>query len=216
MTQEEQYKASLSRYLPPTAVDSIYHYLNSNAVHLHITRKRSSKLGDYRMPQPRHQYHEISVNGDLTPHMFLLVLLHEMAHLDTFLQYGRSVQPHGHEWQQHYSRLLRQYALQGHFPAEVGTMIEKYTAKIPLSNSLGRALERKLQQLDSPETATDDVVLNELPVGTLFRVKDRPQQLFRSLEKRRTRFRCVDVQTGIAYLVGGNAIVLPEDGGHRD
>ncbi|MBP5190576.1 MAG: hypothetical protein J6031_06635, partial [Bacteroidales bacterium] len=71
MTNEEQNKAILRRYLPPSAVNPIYDYIVANGVHFHIKRQRTSKLGDYRMPQPRHNYNEISVNGDLSPHLFL-------------------------------------------------------------------------------------------------------------------------------------------------
>lgn len=212
MTKEEQYKAILSRYLPPSAVFPVYLYLNSHEVHLHITRKRNSKLGDYRMPQPRHEFHEISVNGDLTPHMFLWVLLHEMAHLNTYLQYGRKVQPHGHEWQEHYRQLLLTYSREGHFPDAVRPLLSKYVGKIPLNRNLGKELERQLRLTDAPDKISNETMLKDLPLGSLFRIKDRPQILFRSLEKRRTRFRCVDTQSQIPYLVSGDAsvILVPE------
>lgn len=212
MTQEEQYKSTLSRYLPASAVDAVYQFLNGHAVHLHITRKRDSKLGDYRMPQPRHEYHEISINGDLSPHMFLLVLLHEMAHLETFLHHGRSVQPHGHEWQQNYRSLLVDYANAGHFPVETLPLLKKYTAKIPLNRNLGSELERQLRQTDSPDTALSELLLKDLPVGSRFRIKSRPQHLFQSVEKRRTRYRCIDMDTHIPYLISGSMPIVGTDG----
>lgn len=202
----EQYRTTLARYLPSSAVEPIFNYLNANSVHFHITRQRTSKLGDYRMPQPNHNYNEISVNGDLTPHLFLLVLLHEMAHLETFNVYGRTVQAHGHEWQQQYRNLLIQYFNEGHFPPEVYPLLKKYTAHIPLNRAAGNELERKLKEIDNPETEKE-LLLKDLPLGSRFRLKSRQQIVFRSIEKRRTRFRCNDEATGRAYLVSGDASV---------
>ena len=207
MTSEEQNKAILRRYLPDSAVEPVFNYIVSNSLHFHISRQRSSKLGDYRMPQPRHQYHEISVNGDLSPHLFLLVMLHEMAHLETFKVHGRNVQPHGHEWQLQYRNLLIQYYYDGHFPPEIYPQLKKYTARIPLNRAAGNELERRLKEIDNPSVAANVTTLKELPVGTLFRITARPQILFRSAEKRRTRYRCIDTATGLPYLVSGDAVV---------
>lgn len=205
MTNEEQNKAILRRYLPLSAVDPIYDYIVANGVRFHIKRQRTSKLGDYRMPQPHHNYNEISVNGDLPPHFFLLVMLHEMAHLETFKAYGRTVQPHGHEWQQQYRTLLIQYYNEGHFPPEVYPLLKKYTARIPLNRAAGNELERRLKEIDNPSEADTVLLLKDLPEGALFRIKSHPEILFRSVEKRRTRYRCIDTGTGRAYLVSGEA-----------
>lgn len=197
----------MANYLPDSAVDTVFDFLNRHEVYFHITRRRSSKLGDYRMPQPKHNYHEISVNGDLPPHLFLLVLLHEMAHLNTFLIHGRSVQPHGHEWQQQYRLLIVQYWNEGHFPTEATPYIRKYTARIPLNSVAGVELEHFLRRYDRP-TSMPVTLLRNLPIGSLFRIKERPEILFRSVEKRRTRYQCVDENTKLSFLVSGNAEVV--------
>ncbi len=208
MTQEEQYKATLGRYLPAPSVTLIFNFLNGHSVHFHITRQRTSKLGDYRMPQPRHDYHEISVNGDLGPNMFLLVLLHEMAHLEVFIQYGKRVQPHGHEWQEVYRHLLLQYFRAGCFPPETTPLFVKYTASVPLNRAAGDALERELKSIDSPDGAPKELLLCDLPIGSRFRLKNGKELLLRSVEKRRTRYRCADENSRQNYLVSGNAAVI--------
>ena len=207
MASEEEYKSILRRYLPLSAVDPIYDYIVANGIRFHIKRQRTSKLGDYRMPQPHHNYNEISVNGDLSPHLFLLVLLHEMAHRETFKAYGRTVQPHGHEWQRQYRDLLVAYFNGGHFPYEIYPLLKKYIAHIPLNRAAGNELERKLKELDNPNTEKE-LLLKDLPLGSRFRLKSRPQTVFLSIEKRRTRFRCGDEATGRAYLVSGDAPVV--------
>lgn len=206
MTPEEHNKVILARYLPPSAINPVFDFLNTHSVHFHITPQRSSKLGDYRWPQTRHTFHEISVNGDLSPHLFLLVLLHEMAHLLVFQQYGRTVQPHGHQWQQQYAALLIQYANEGHFPPEARPLLARYTHRIPLNRATGKTLERFLQQYDRPQDAVD-LLLRDLPIGSCFRLLNHPQQRFRSIEKRRTRYRCTDLSSGRDYLVSGDAPV---------
>ena len=209
MTPEEHNKAILARYLPPSAIPPVYDFLNSHSVHFHITPQRSSKLGDYRCPQPRHTYHEISINGDLAPHLFLLVLLHEMAHLVTYLEHGHTVQPHGHQWQQHYATLITQYAAAGHFPPEAQPLIKRYTRRIPLNRAAGRQLEQLLLQIDRPQEAARQTHLRDLPLGATFRLQNRPHSTFRSLELRRTRYRCTELDTGRTYLISADAPVLP-------
>lgn len=202
-----QYKATIGRYLPPQTVDSVFEFMNSHAVRFHITRDRQSKLGDYRWPQPHHPGHEISVNGTLNPYMFLMVLLHEMAHLLTRLRHGDGAQPHGHEWQEEYRQLLTAYA--SAFPNEVQPLLKRYTRRIPLSRPLLQQIEHQLATYDKGYDASADVILNDLEAGTLFALKRQPERLFRCQEKRRTRWLCVEVATGRPFLVSGNAPVVP-------
>lgn len=204
----ERYKQHLARYLPSEAVEGVYSILNDNAVSLHITRERHSKLGDYRWPQPRHPGHEISINGNLGPYMFLSVMLHEIAHLDTRLQYNGRVAPHGHEWQQNYATRLRQF--RHGFPPESLTLLDRYTARIPLSRRTGDEFEQVLKRYDPDYSPAADLHLDDLPADTLFRIAATPRILFRSIERRRTRWRCLNMANRREYLVRGSAIVTQE------
>lgn len=193
----------LQRYLPADAVEPFLAYWRHNRLALHISRERSSKLGDYRLPTPDHPQHAISVNGSLSKEMFLWVLLHEMAHLDTFVAHGRRVRPHGHEWQQAYAALMAEYA---HcFPQEARQLILQCSRTIPLR----RARIRKIEQLlTSADPATEPTItLDSQPAGTLFRLKNNPQRRFRSVERRRTRWLCDDLDSPKRYLVSGTAAI---------
>ena len=204
----DNYKRSLAKYLPAAAVDSVFNYLAQHSVHLHITRERYSKLGDYRWPRQGHPFHEISVNGNLNPYHFLLVLLHEMAHLDTWQQYKNSIQPHGNEWQANYARLINLYLPL--FPTDVSVLLQRYTARIPLSRTIEKQIDAQLRHYNPDYTPSQDITLNDLTPGTRFLIASRPDHHFQALEKRRTRWICLNLADGKKYLVSGTAVVVTE------
>lgn len=193
----------LQRYLPETAIEPFLDYWRENHLALHISKERNSKLGDYRLPSPDHPQHAISVNGNLCRELFLWVLLHEMAHLDTFVAYGRRVQPHGHEWQQAYARLMNKYV---HcFPTEVQPLILQCSSTIPLRRAWMKEVELRLAACDP--TAQLITILNSQPSGTLFSLRDKPCLRFRAIERRRTRWICVNIDNGRRYLISGSAAI---------
>lgn len=207
MTTEERYRAILRNHLPPQSVEWVYGFLNRHNVHFHITRERRSKYGDYRWPQKGHDFHEMSVNGDLNPYRFLLVFLHEAAHLETHVKYA-DVAPHGHEWQGEYARLLAEHAVW--FPPEVRPLVARYASRVPLYRPLLRQIEELLHRYDKDYVEGAVVHLDDLPAGSRFRLKSRPERLFVSLEHRRTRWLCREEDNRRQYTVNGAAEVLPE------
>lgn len=206
LSEEEEYRAILRRHLNDDAVEWVYKYFTQNNIFFHITRGRRTKLGDYRWPQHERRYHQISVNGDLNPYMFLWVFLHEAAHFETHRKYSTRVQPHGHEWQTEYARLLRECLTL--FPAEARETIALYANHIPFVRAVGRQAEELLRRHDpgyQPDTA---VHLDDLSAGTLFRIKRNPVLLFRAEQRRRTRWICTDTGSGRLYTVPGTAEVV--------
>lgn len=204
MTREEQYKATLAKYLPLEAVDDVFVFLTqTNQVKMRITPRRNSKLGDYRWPQPEHPYHEISVNGNLNPYLFLWVLLHEMAHLNTHKLYGTRVQPHGHEWQQEYARLLANYQ----FPPDIEKLKQHYIRRIPLKRQLMLDIEAQLHHYDPDYKQEDYLMVKNLEPGTRFCIKGQNDRIFKLEERVRTRFKCLDEADGRRYLITGSALV---------
>ncbi len=206
LTDAEKYRRILANHLPGEAVEWVYGYLNRHRVHFHITRQRTSKLGDYRWPQPRHDYHEISVNGDLNPYRFLLVFLHEAAHLETHLKYTH-VPPHGHEWQGEYARLIADHT--NLFPPEVQPLLLRLVTRIPLSRTLMKEVEKQLHHYDADYDPSAHLTLDDLPAGTHFRLKSNPTLELASVEHRRTRWLCVVPGTRRFYTVSGTAEVIP-------
>lgn len=210
MTDAEiaEFKRTLARYVPAGSEHPLFDFMDRNRVRLHITRQRKSKLGDYRWPQPCHPGHEISVNGNLNPYFFLMVLLHEMAHLNNFQRHGSDVQPHGREWQEEYGALLTEYL--GYFPQELAAMIGEYASRLPLSHSLERRIELRLKQYDAGASATPVLILDELQPGDRFCLAQAPERRFKAVAKRRTRWVCIGLDDGRQYLVQGTAEVISD------
>ena len=204
----DNFKKGLAKYVPAEAVNPLFDFLAEHKVHLHITRERFSKLGDYRWPQQGHSFHEISINGNLNKYHFLMVLLHEMAHLNTWLQHGNTIQPHGHEWQANYARLINLYLPL--FPTDVSVLLQRYTARIPLSRTIEKQIDAQLRHYNPDYTPSQDITLNDLTPGTRFHIASRPNHHFQALEKRRTRWICLNLADGKKYLVSGTAVVVTE------
>lgn len=203
-----RYKEKLAEYIPSASVESIFDFMVRYAVQFRITRQRSSKLGDYRWPRPTHEYHEISINGDLEKEFFLWVLLHEMGHLTCWLKYKNSVQGHGHEWQNEYrEHIIRHYNL-GAFSQQVMPLVAKYVKKIPLNHAIGNQIEDHFRRQQSDFIEEDLLLLNDLQPGQRFVLKSHPDRVFVAQEKRRTRWKCRSEADGAVYLVNGSAPVV--------
>ena len=212
MTQAEiiaKNKAILLKYLPAGAVEDIFTYLYTNKIHFKIVNDRKTKLGDYRWPQLHFRYHQITINGGLNPYAFLFVLLHEMAHHAVYLRYQTAVQPHGLEWQAQYRSMLLQRIGHGLFPNDVEKAVAEYCASLPLKASAEHKVMNLLWHYDPDYGHSTQTLLKTLPIGTQFLTADG--RAFRSLEKRRTRYKCLSLPDGLIYLVHGDAKVTPMD-----
>jgi hypothetical protein len=207
---QNESKEILKRHLPEDAVDDVFHWLQKKKIHLKITRKRTTKLGDYR-PPVRYPAHRISVNGDLNTYSFLITFLHELAHLLVFEKYGRTRMPHGTEWKQEYENLLVYFIDKGVFPADISQTLLSNLGNSKASSNADIGLTKILKKYDknNPRNANDTskVFLEELNEGEKFVYgKNR---FFIKLEKRRTRFRCKELSTGRIFIFHPLAEVQP-------
>ncbi len=118
MAKKEAPIHQLQDYLPPNTFDAVLQYLHQYKVHLTVAQERKSILGDYRH-RTRDKNHRISVNGNLNRYAFLITLIHEIAHLLQYEQYGNSVASHGKEWKSIFGQLLAQFIQNGVFPDDI-------------------------------------------------------------------------------------------------
>lgn len=195
MPKKEVPVSHLQHFLPAGTGDAVLAYLHQYKVHLTVAKERKSILGDYRH-RTHHTNHRISVNGNLNKYAFLVTLLHEIAHLLTFEQYGRRVQAHGREWKMIFSGLLKQFVENKVFPADVEYELLQSLHNPAASSCAEEGLLRVLRNYD--ERKDGHRLVEELPAGSIFRLKDG--RVFRKGEKLRKRFKCAEVATGKLYL----------------
>ena len=198
MAKKEVPLHALSAYMPKEALEPVLYYLHEYKIHLTITRERNSVQGDYRHAVDT-KNHRISVNGNLNKYAFLVTLLHEIAHLLTFEQFGNRIAPHGKEWKNEYSKILAQFLLKKVFPADIEKALLR-SIQNPGATSCGEEhLMRVLKNYD--ERQPHEVLVEELEEGQLFKLKDG--RVFQKGEKLRKRHKATDVQTGAVYLFSG-------------
>jgi SprT protein len=185
----------LRRWIPGQAAALILRYLNHYHVHLTVTRERKSVLGDYRHATTSSN-HRISVNGNLNHYSFLITLIHELAHLETFMEYGSRVPSHGKEWKKIYRKILEEFIPLSVFPADVLKALKKNLHDLPASSCADENLMRVLRRYDDDKEGL--MLVEQIPEGGCFSLED--ERVFRKGKKLRKRYQCVEVATGKLYL----------------
>ena len=195
MPVSEHPMQALSAFLPEGSFEQVVHYIHHYKVHLTISKKRRSVLGDYRH-SGWGSNHRISVNGNLNKYEFLITLLHELAHLLTYEQYRNKVEPHGKEWKNHYSVLLADFVKQKLFPADIEKALHKSLTN-PAATANGETeLLLVLRKYDVAKKEGQYHII-DIPEGELFQTENG--KIFRKGAKRRKRFECVEIKTGLHY-----------------
>lgn len=196
MMKEEHPMEALKQFLPEGSFELVVQYIHHYKVHLTITKARKSVLGDYRHAF-KNQNHRITVNGNLNTFEFLITLLHELAHLLTYDAYGNRVEAHGKEWKASYSKLLTDFVAHKIFPADIEQALQKSIIN-PSATANGEvqllSVLRKYNRASKPGW----LMIQELPLHAIFQTQDG--RVFRKLEKRRTRYSCIEIATARKYL----------------
>ncbi len=195
MAKKEAHISALVQFLPPDTYEAVIGYLQHYKVHLTVARERKTILGDYRH-RTHAKNHRISVNGNLNPYAFLITLLHELAHLLAFENYGNRIAAHGKEWKQVFGQLLAQFIQQEVFPADIKQALMQSLHDPAASSCADEVLLRALRNYD--ERAAHVLFVESLPEGALFKTPDG--RIFCKGERLRKRFRCVEVKTKRVYL----------------
>ncbi len=207
MKQERPFDA-LIPFLPPNTYEQVLPYFRQHPVHLTLTPDRKSVLGDYRHPTKDAPYHRISINGSLNPYSFLITLLHELAHMLVYLQYQGKVAPHGAEWKNQFQQMLLPYVGQQFFPPDIEQALIRYLNNPKASTCTDSNLFKALHRY-SHKSQAGWVMLDSLPIGVQFRIEKGG--VYQLLERRRTRYKCLEIASGKLYLFPGIYEVKPID-----
>lgn len=192
----------LKRYFPEASVAMVGEVYSQRRFKLHFKRPRNSKLGDFRPPRTKNGICTITLNYDLNPYQMLITYVHEVAHYDTYQQYGsRRVQPHGPEWQRQFATLLQPFMTEAIFPKDIIAALQKHLQHIKASSTADQNLQRVLRQYDKNTTTV--TTIESLPDGARFTLPNG--LVFQKGEKQRTRYKCYCESNGRWYFVSALA-----------
>ena len=195
MPKKEAPISHLQNFLPPNTYEAVLDYLHRYHVHLTVAQERKSILVDYGQ-RTYYSTHSISVNGNLNKYAFLITLIHEIAHLLQFEQFGNKVASHGREWKNIFGQLLAQFIQNNIFPDDIKDALLRSINNPSASSCADDVLLRTLKKYD--ERPSHLKLVEDLPSDTVFKTHDG--KIFRKGQKLRKRFQCVEIKTGKLYL----------------
>ena len=195
MSKKEVSISSLSDFLPQGTFELVEPFLLHYKVHLTITKSRATVLGDYRNAIEG-KAHRISVNGNLNQYAFLITLLHELAHLITYVRFGNKVASHGREWKDQFSDLLKHFIQSNIFPQDIRLQLAASMKSPAASSCADDALMRVLRKYDAVKE--NHFLVEEIEQGRCFQTKNG--KVYKREEKIRKRIKATEVDTGRVYL----------------
>lgn len=193
----------LQKYLPEHAVIPVFELIKANHVHLKVVSERITRHGDYR--KNLNGMHQITVNSNLNKYRFLITLIHEIAHLVAFEKFGRNIKPHGIEWKQTFRLLMMPFLNTFIFPEKILPLLQKHFRNPSASSDTDALLSMALKQYDSDYKSNEKVFVNDLPMGSYFRIYNG--KVFQKGALRVKRFECVEVKTRRLYIFKPNVEV---------
>jgi SprT protein len=193
--------AIFQQYFPESTVQFCYDLWKEYQFKFKVTRPRQSKLGDYCYRRDRG--HQITVNANLNPYSFLVTYIHEVAHLQTFKQYGNKPEPHGKEWKRYFRETFQPLLKSDFLPIELIIPLTEYLKNPAATTQGAKPLMNALRLFDT-NIDLDSIVLTSIEAGENFELNGR---IFTKGELRRTRFLCTDRQNGKRYVIASNALV---------
>lgn len=194
MERQTKTELLLRKYVPEVAVPYVYDLMRKYPCRFIISKPRKTKLGDFRKDpdgKPR-----ITVNGDLNEYSFLITTVHEFAHLIAFQTHGRSIRPHGNEWQGTYRDLLLPLIDMGAFPNKLSNALINSLVTVKASSCSDTRLYRVLSEFD--KSKDDEHVLESLSNNEEFILNGK---VFLKGNLRRSRYVCTEKHSQRTYLV---------------
>jgi len=191
----------LEKYLPLQAVIPCMSLIQTHEVHLKIVNTRVTRHGDYR--RNIQGKHAITINASLNPYRFLMTLIHEIAHLVAFEDFGYAIKPHGIEWKQTFRNLMLPFIRPEVFPSDLLPYLARHFKNPKASTDTDAALSVAFSNYDL--NPPQENYIFELSEGTLFKIYNG--KIFKKGPKRVKRYECIEISSGKTYLFQPNAKV---------
>ncbi|NDH94497.1 MAG: hypothetical protein EBZ13_08210, partial [Planctomycetia bacterium] len=123
------------------------------------------------------------------PYALGVTLLHEVAHLVTHLKHQsrRRLQPHGPEWQRHYTAILQPVLAASFLPEDLAEALMAAGERPRAATCSDRRLLLALARYDA--TADDRCRIEELSPGTIFETETGRRFILGT--RLRSRYRCL-------------------------
>ncbi len=189
----------LEKHLPTSKASRILQYLADSKCVLKITKPRKTKRGDFRQSG---KSLSISINHDINSFRFLFTLVHEIAHLKTFLDNGNRIKPHGIEWKQNFQELFYALEIEEEFAKDESLLlVVKSELKAPKACS---GVNLAVEKAFTPYDDVSGTYLDEVPLGEKFIFRGHQYQ---KLETRRTRVMCLNLTNQRKYTINKAALV---------
>ena len=187
-------------YIPHAAVTLLSKYVKRWKVNLIIKQRRITKYGDFKLFSEG--VHQISVNNSENPYRFLITVIHEIAHLVAFKEFGYSIKPHGKEWKRCYQKLMGPFLKPEIFPQDLLNLLKNHFKNPKASTDSDFNLVIELNKFD-PKTEKNYIF--ELDFGAVFEIHNGRKFILGS--KRKKRFECKEISTQRKYLFSPHARV---------
>lgn len=200
-TRPEFFNRLLIRF-PEHSRGLISEYFNRYDFIIKVTSPRKQKLGSFRSSSGS-ELPVISINNDLGEYSFLLVFIHELAHLKVWKEYGRKAMPHGREWKLSFQELTLPFLNPQILPDELIVALKIHFRKTPSSFHRDVQILRVLNRL---EEKGEMLTLAEIGNQVKFQLLNGKQMI--KLERMRTRYKCFCPSNKRYYLVSPTAQII--------
>ncbi len=197
----EKINGILNKHLPPPAFAYCWTLWLSAPFDLKLTSSRQTKVGDFTSKNSSSRP-VITLNKDLNPFLFLVVYLHEVAHLYVHLKYGNKVDPHGEEWKNAFKRIMEPVLKKEVFPDQILQPLQRHMINPKASSFADAELTKALRSYDPH--ADQYTALSDIPEGSIFNFQGR---YFKKGKTKRTRVLCCEIKSKKNYLVPAEVLV---------
>jgi len=183
----------IQAYLPDQAISILNEWLMLYPCILKLAPGRKTKLGDFRSAE-KGNLPSISVNRTLHPYAFLITLIHELAHVKTWMEFGYRAKPHGDYWKANYRLIGISFLDHLIFPSDIEKAFRKSLAQPGASSTRDEDLRKTLNRYN-PCPA---VYLQELEQDAVFSTLNG--KFYVKGSKRSKRYVCKSLDNGQKYL----------------